>query len=241
MSADTNDQGRRSIADLEPQEELKGTVKRLELIGAFVDIGVEKDALLHISQLNQPNVRNVEDVLTVGEEITVYVLKVDKDAGKVALSMSKPPAVNWDNLSTGDLVKGTVVRIENFGVFVDIGTERPGMVHVSELTNGYVNSPSDVVSMGQEVEARILKVNRRKRQIDLTMKEAEPTMADVMADDEEEEDIPTAMELALRRAMAQSDDSAGSAEQIAREQRNKNSKAAAKAQEDIIARALGKQ
>ncbi len=241
MSADISPRQPNSIDDLAPQMELSGIVKRLELIGAFVDIGLGRDALLHISQLNKPNVRNVEDVLSVGQEITVYVLKVDKEAGRVALSMSKPPAVSWDNLKEGDSVSGKVVRIESFGVFVDIGTERPGMVHVSELANGYVKSPEDVVSMGQEVQARILKVNRRKRQIDLTMKDAEPTMSDVMMDDEEEEDVPTAMELALRRAMAQAEEGDADASESARQRRSKNSQRASKAQEDIIARALGKQ
>ena len=96
------------------------------------------------------------------------------------------------------------MRIENFGVFVDVGAERPGMVHVSELASGFVQSPSDVVSIGDEVETRVLKINKRKRQIDLTMRPVEPTVEDVF--DEEEEEVPTAMEIALRRAMAQSDE-----------------------------------
>ena len=82
-----------SIEALQPGMELRGTVKRLELFGAFVDVSAGRDALLHISQLNKPNIRNVEDVLKVGEEITVYVLKVDAAAGRVALSMSRPPDV----------------------------------------------------------------------------------------------------------------------------------------------------
>jgi small subunit ribosomal protein S1 len=213
--------------------ELRGTVKRLELIGAFVDIGVGTDALLHISQLNQPNVRNVEDVLKVGDEITVYVLRVDKDAGKVALSMSKPPAVTWDELKAGDTVTGTVVRVENFGVFVDIGAERPGMVHVSELANGYVKSPSDVVSIGDEVNARVLKVNKRKRQIDLSMKDPEPTVEDVFEDDDDE--VPTAMELALRRAMAQA---GGDEEPSAARSKSRKKRRVSQEQEDIIARTL---
>jgi ribosomal protein S1 len=213
--------------------ELRGTVKRLELIGAFIDIGIEANALLHISQINQPNVRNVEDVLKIGDEITVYVLKVDPQGGRVALSMTKPPAVTWDELKPGDSVTGTIVRIESFGVFVDIGAERPGMVHVSELTNGFVKSPSDVVKMGDSVQARVLKINRKKRQIDLTMKEPEPTVEAIL--DEDEEEVPTAMELALRRAMSQNPGEEAAARNAKNRKRERS-----REQEDIIARALGK-
>lgn len=220
-----------SIDELEPRMALRGKVKRLELYGAFIDIGVGKDALLHISQLNQTNVRNVEDVLSVDEEIAVYVLRVDKGEGRIALSMTMPPEMTWDELKAGDTVSGTVVRIENFGVFVDIGAERPGMVHVSELASGYVQSPSDVVSVGDKVEARILKINKRKRQIDLTMRPVEPEVEAVL--EEEEEDVPTAMEVALRRAMAaQSEETP---EQAARAKARKKNR---EQQEDIIARTL---
>ncbi len=193
-----------SMDELETGMELKGKVKRLELFGAFVDIGVGHDGLLHISQLGKPNVRNVEDVVKAGDEITVYVLKVEKDTGRIALSLVKPPAMPWDDLKEGSVVTGKVVRLEKFGVFVDIGAERPGMIHVSELASGYVNSPSDVVNVGEEVRAQIIKVNRKKRRIDLSLKALEaPTesVAKAAAEPEEEEYTPTAMELALRRAM----------------------------------------
>lgn len=234
MSADATTPG--SIEELAPRMELRGKVTRLELTGAFVDIGVGADAFLHISQLNQPNVRNVSDVVKVDDEITVYVLKADASARRVALSMTQPPALTWEELKEGDPVRGKVVRIESFGVFVDIGAERPGMVHVSELSNGYVKSPSDVVKVGEEVEARVLKINRKKRQIDLTMKEPAPAAVVMEADDEEQEAVPTAMELALRRAMSQADDSPKAAAKAARKARK-----ASQEQEDIFSRTLRSQ
>ena len=219
-----------SIEELQPRMAVRGTVKRLELYGAFVDIGVGSDALLHISQLSESNVRNVEDVLKEGDEITVYVMKVDQKDKRIALSMNLPPEMTWDELKTGDAVTGKVVRIESFGVFVDIGAERPGMVHVSELASGFVKSPSDVVSVGDEVEARILKINRKKRQIDLTMKAVEPEVE--MIPDEEEEEVPTAMELALRRAMEQADD------ETPAQARERDKKKIRQQQDDIMSRTL---
>ncbi len=191
-----------SISELEAGMEVPGTVKRIELYGAFVDIGVGTDGLLHISQLGKPNVRNVEDVVKVGETVSVYVLKVEQENNRIALSLVKPPAVSWDDMKIGDAVNGKVVRLEKFGVFIDIGAERPGMIHVSELASGFVNSPSDVVKVGDEVRARIIKLNRKQKRIDLSLKameeQAEKPQVPV---EESDEGLPTAMELALRRAM----------------------------------------
>lgn len=221
-----------TINELKPGMELTGKVKHIELYGAFVDVGVGTDALLHISQLGKANVRNVEDVVKVDEAVTVYVLKVDKDAGRIALSLVKPPAVSWDTLKEGDTIEGEVVRVESFGAFIEFGAERPGMVHVSEMKDGYVKSPDEVVKVGDRIQARILKINRKKRQIDLTLKEQRQETYEVVSDEPEEE-LPTAMALALRKAMAQQDDRPSAA---AREAAAKNKKRSE--QEDIIARTL---
>jgi len=225
--------GTGTINDLSTGMKLEGKVKAIQIYGAFVDIGIGQDALLHISQLGQSNVRNVEDVVKVGETITVYVLKIDTDANRVALSMEPTPSVTWDDLKQGQKVNGTVVRIENFGVFVDVGAERPGMVHVSELADGYVKTPSDVVSVGQEVEVRILKVNRKKRQIDLTMKEQQEDYSAELLEDQEE--LPTAMEMAFRRAQRAMDGDGGAS---GGDNSKKQSERKKREQEDIIARTL---
>jgi len=188
-----------SVGELSTGMELRGTIKRVELYGAFVDVGVGQDGLLHISQLGKANVKNVEDVVKVGQNVMVYVLRVEPENGRIALSLVKPPAVSWDDLKVGQEVNGKVVRLENFGVFVDIGAERPGMIHVSELASGYVNSPSEVVKVGDEVKARIISVNRKKRRLDLSLKAMEEPVQ--IPDEPDDEHIPTAMELALRQAM----------------------------------------
>jgi transcriptional accessory protein Tex/SPT6 len=190
-----------SLQELKPKQELRGTVKNIELFGAFVDVGAGVDGLLHISQISTEAVKNVGDVLKQGDEITVWVRKVDTAQGRLDLTMIKPLGLAWNEIRDGMVVTGNVVKIERFGVFVEIGAERPGMIHVSELAGDYVEKPEDVVKIGDEITAKVIKVNRKRKQIDLSRKAmAEPTST---AMEEEEDDTPamTAMELALRNAM----------------------------------------
>ncbi len=211
--------------------EITGKVRRLGLYGALVDIGTGQDALLHISQLGASKERKIEDVVQPESEITAWVYKTRRD-GHVALTLEKPPVVPWQTIKRGNIYTGEVIRVEDFGVFVDFGAERPGMVHVSELADGYVKSPGDVAAVGQEVKVRVIKKNGRPRQIDLSMKSAveEPEIVD---SSDEEEDMPTAMAQAFQRAMRRDDDSDGSENNSQATQRNHRQK-----QEEILARTL---
>lgn len=179
--------------------EIRGKVRHIGIYGALVDIGTGQDALLHISQLADNEERRFEDVAQPGSEITAYVYKTRRD-GYVALTMEKPPLIPWPTIRQGSSYSGEVIRVEDFGVFVDFGAERPGMVHVSEMSDDYVKAPGDVASVGQTVEVRVLKKNGRSRQIDLTMKSA-PEDEIMRADDDDEEAVPTAMAQAFQRAM----------------------------------------
>jgi ribosomal protein S1 len=180
--------------------ELKGIVKKVELIGAFVDIGLEQNALLHISRIKTGRISNVNEVLTEGQEITVWVHAVDREQGRVSLTTIKPSAVEWGEISVGQVYNGKVVRIEKFGVFVDIGAGRPGLVHVSELTSGFVNVPDEVVEKDQEVQVKVISVNAQKSQINLSMKALAGMEEQDTSSAEEEEEAPTAMALALQKA-----------------------------------------
>jgi small subunit ribosomal protein S1 len=233
MSAEVNNAAPGSVAELTPGMEVRGTVKRIELYGAFVDIGVGVDGLLHVSQLGKPNVRNVEDVVKAGQSITAYVLRVEPETNRIALSLVRPPEVSWDTLEEGQVIDGKVVRIEKFGVFVEIGAERPGMIHVSELASGYVQSPSDVVKVGDIVKARIIKLNRKKKRIDMSLKAMEEPI-EMPKDESDDEYIPTAMELALRRAMEGKGDDA----QPTRNKKGSKQDKRAREMDDIIDRTL---
>lgn len=191
-----------ALTDLKPKMKLQGKVKRLELFGAFVDVGAEVDGLVHISQIQDVPVKNVNDALSEGQDVTVWVRKVDTNQRRLDLTMIEMPGILWSELEAGQTHAGTVVRLEKFGAFVDIGAERPGMVHVSELSNGYVTSPEEVVKVGDPVQVEIIKVNSKKKQIDLSMKvlEAQPEPELTSA----EEAPLSAFEFALRQAVASS-------------------------------------
>lgn len=196
-----NDQAKEIIPlqDLETAQKVKGVVRKIELFGAFVDIGSEVPGLLHISQLKRGHVNRVEDEIKAGDEVEVWIQKVDQSTKRIELTLLKPVSLRWNNLKTGTTLQGEVVRIENFGAFIDIGAERSGLVHVSEMGEEYVKDPNDLVKIGDQVSVTIVEVDRKKKQIRLSMKTSLEDLAEL--EDEVEEEIPTAMELALRQAL----------------------------------------
>lgn len=157
---------------LEPKTKLSGKVLKTTLAGALVDVGQNIPGVIHISQLSTEPINKVEDVVKEGQTIDVWVRRVKKD--RIELTMVQPLALEWKEIEPDMVVKGKVVRLETYGAFVDIGAERPGMVHVSELAHGYVKTPGEIVKEGDEVEAKVLDVNRKKKQIKLSMKALEP-------------------------------------------------------------------
>ncbi|MDP6793094.1 MAG: S1 RNA-binding domain-containing protein [Anaerolineales bacterium] len=187
-----------NLAALRPKMRLHGTVSSIEIFGILVDVGVGRDALVHISELNVKGNENSGNNFEIGQSITVWVKQVEKKAKRVTLTLQEPPAVDWQELKPGQVYSGKVIRIEKFGAFVDIGAELSGLVHVREITTGRVAHPDEVVTLDEEVEVQVIGVNRRKRQIDLSMRALEQQAVD---DGEDEEPPPTAMELALRAAM----------------------------------------
>jgi small subunit ribosomal protein S1 len=219
-----------SIADLRPKMCLQGVVKDTQLYGAVVDIGLDYDGVVHISQLSPRRVNRVTDVVQPGETVTVWVTQVNPEKRRIGLTMVRPPDVDWSELAEEQVYRGTVTRVESYGAFVDIGAERPGLLHVREMSSGYVRHPSELVKIGEEIEVRVLKLDRRKRRIDLSMLGIEDKIeAD---DDDEEEPTQTAMEIALERARTHGQTRRG------QERRQAESSPDLSEREDILARTL---
>jgi predicted RNA-binding protein with RPS1 domain len=180
--------------DVKPKMHYTGTVVKTGLAGAIIDVGIGRPAVIHISQIvpdaqEQP-IKRVEDVLKVGQQVDVWVKRVKDD--RVELTMIKPLDLEWRDIKKGMTVKGQVVRLEKFGAFVEIGAERPGLVHISEMAHGYVRQPSDVVKEGDEIEAQVIDVNRKKKQIKLSLKALQPEPV-------KEEELPRVFTEAPRR------------------------------------------
>ncbi|HMU93882.1 MAG TPA: S1 RNA-binding domain-containing protein [Anaerolineales bacterium] len=169
---------------LEPKTKLSGKILKTTLAGALVDIGQSLPGVIHISQLQQDAVNKVEDVVKEGQTVEVWVRRVKKD--RIELTMIEPLGYEWKEIVPDMTVKGKVVRIETYGAFVDFGAERPGLIHVSELTHGYVKTAGEVVKEGDEVEAKVLDVDRRKRQIRLSMKALLPEIVEEEKPEREE-------------------------------------------------------
>jgi predicted RNA-binding protein with RPS1 domain len=230
--------------EINAKERYTGTVLKTTLQGALVNIGTDKPAFIHISQAvkdGDPKIQinSIEEVLKAGQEVDFWVKRVRKD--RIELTMKEPLALEWREIKPGMTVKGNVVRLETFGAFVEIGAERPGLIHISELSHSYVRTPGEVVREGDEVEAKVLEVNRRKKQIKLSIKalqELPETMqmqqqAAAVQEEESKEPDLTAMEIAMRQAMEKADN----AEKTAKKKARKNKEATSE-QDDLLSRTL---
>lgn len=152
---------------------VKGVVKRLTEFGAFVDIG-GVDGLLHITDISWVRIKHPRDVLSENQEIEVKIINVDPEKKKVSLGYKQLQPKPWDNATekyvVGSTVTGKVVRIAPFGAFVELEPTMDGLVHISQVANRRIDKVEDVLSLGQEVEAKVLEVNPEKRRISLSMR-----------------------------------------------------------------------
>jgi small subunit ribosomal protein S1 len=175
----------RRYAEIKEGETIHGTVRSLATYGAFIDIG-EVDALLHVSDLAWSRIGNPADVLSVGQEVEVKVLKITTDPGKqrISVGMKQLQPHPWDSATekykAGERVRGTVTRVTDFGAFVELEPGVEGLVHVSEMSwVKKIRKPSDLVKPGETVEAVVLSVNAGERRMSLGLKQ---TLGDPWAD-----------------------------------------------------------
>jgi small subunit ribosomal protein S1 len=166
--------GRR--AAMKEGDVVTGTVRTLMPYGAFVDLG-GIDGLLHISDMAHSRVAKPEDVVSVGQQVQVRILKVDAETKKISLGLKQLQAEPWatvpERFQAGQRVMGTVTRLQDFGAFVEIEPGVEGLIHISEMSWGKkVRHPSDVVKQGDRVDAVILAIKPEERRISLGLKHA---------------------------------------------------------------------
>jgi len=160
-----------------------GVVSSLTDFGAFVDLG-GADGLVHLSELSWNRATKPRDVLKVGQEVDVYILNVDTQKKRIALSLKRLEPEPWttieDRYYTGQLVEGTVTRITNFGAFALVNNEIEGLIHISELSNGRIEHPKEIVKEGEKHVMRIIRIDAPQRRMGLSLKRvADPEYADL--------------------------------------------------------------
>ena len=164
------------LANLEAGQVIEGKVARITDFGAFIDLG-GIDGLVHISELAHEHVDHVSDVIKEGETLKVKILSVDLETERISLSVKAILPGPWANIDEkikpGDVVKGTVKRLVNFGAFVEVLPRVEGLVHISQISTEHIGTPQEVLEVDQEIEAKVLDVNVEEKRISLSMRELE--------------------------------------------------------------------
>jgi small subunit ribosomal protein S1 len=170
------------LEDLEVGNIKEGKISSIVNFGAFVDIG-GMDGLVHVSELSWRHVENPNEVVKVGDTVTVKVLEIDNDKERISLSIKQVTEDPWLDFELqykqDDIVDGDVTKVVPFGAFVTIGKGVEGLVHVSEISSEKVDSPELALAIGQKVKIKITELDIPKRRVNLSIKQADPNWKDV--------------------------------------------------------------
>ena len=167
------------LSKLQVGMRLKGTVSSIVDFGAFVDLG-GIDGLVHISELSWNHVNHPSEVVKVGQEVEVQVLDVDLNRERISLGLKQTTEDPWRTLvkkyPVDAIVEGTVTKLVTFGAFVDLGDGVEGLVHISEMAKSHVDQPSQVCTVGDTVQVKVMEIDLDRRRISLSMKAAAETL-----------------------------------------------------------------
>ncbi|MBY0084429.1 30S ribosomal protein S1 [Brevibacillus sp. M2.1A] len=168
---------KQSIMDkIQVGQVLEGTVQRMTDFGVFVDIG-GVDGLVHVSELAWNRVDKPSDVVKEGDKVQVKVLKIDRENERIGLSIKETQAGPWasvaEDFKAGSILNGTVKRLVSFGAFIELAPGIEGLVHISQIANRRVNTPSEVLKEGQEVQVKVLDVVPQEQRISLSIRAVE--------------------------------------------------------------------
>jgi len=190
----------RMLGELQEGEVRHGRVSGLSDFGAFVDIG-GADGLVHLSELSWDQVAHPREILKVGDEVDVYVLGVDREHRRIALSLKRTKPEPWADIQQryqmGQTVKGKVTKLAPFGAFVRLDEGIEGLAHISELSIRRIQHPKEVVQEGDELDFRIIRIDSARRRMRLSLRQLEEEAAakeepvEVKKVEIEETDVPT--------------------------------------------------
>ncbi len=175
---------------LEIGSKVKGTVSRITDFGAFVDLG-GVDGLIHNSEMSWGRITNPKEILKEGQEVDVIILDVDKEKGKISLSLKDSNNNPWttavEKYPVGSVTEGKVVRMVPFGAFIELEAGVDGLVHISQIANKHVVKPEDELKAGEVIKVKVLEVNAEQKKISLSKRQAEENTEEAPKEEKTEE------------------------------------------------------
>ncbi len=180
--------------EIEVGKKYHGTVKSLTSYGAFVDIG-GIDGMVHVSELSWGRIHQPSEVVSVGDEIDVYVINFDREKRKISLGYKDPDGNPWtvftNKYSVGDVAQVKIVKLMEFGAFAEVVPGVDGLIHISQIANRRIGKPGDVLTVGDVVEAKITAIDEEKHKVSLSIRAlSEPAPAPAPEEPAEEESAP---------------------------------------------------